>query len=910
MSSKEIKDSLLLPKTTFLQRFNSETSEKISEFWEVEKIYHLSLKKNKNKKVNFIVHDGPPYANGSIHLGHLVNRILKDIIIRFHNSLGFYTPFLLGWDTHGLPIEFQVLNRKEKVDNNNIRNECRKYAIEQIEIQKNQLKKLGIFTDYKNFYSTQDRNYEATQIRILNELSKKNIIYRGLRPIHWSWSHKTALAENELEYLDKEDFSLFFKLNLEKNLFDEENVKLLLWTTQPWTVPANMLIAVKSTGKYLLIEFSNEKLIISVDFLGKIEKLTSEKIVIKRTFDGVNLIGLTYIHPYYKFNKKFFIVNGDQLVLESEGTGILHVAPSCGPEDFLLAKKENIEVISFLDECGILTKEFPVSELVGTFYQEANKWIIDDLDKRGMIAKVEKFIHSYPHDWRDKTPLVYRLTEQWFINLKNVRNEILTNIEKVEWLPHYSKEKMISFIKNRDDWCISRQRKWGVPIPALKINNNTVLYPEVLEYIAEKTKEIGSDFWFEDEAKQMLLSKFPNLSNSNFELSTDTLDVWFDSGVSSFCVLEENEEWPADLYLEGKDQFRGWFNSSLIISTIIKNNPPYKKVVSHGFVVDSNGKKMSKSLGNIIDPLQIINKYGIDAIRLWVSSVDFAKEIKISDEIIKGINDSYQKIRNTFRFILGNLNNIDEIIKSEDDLKQELNNIDYYVLSCLWQLILDNKENYLEYNFNAVYNSLNSFCVNKLSSFYFEIIKDSLYCDHIQSKRRKQIIITLYFILELMLKMVSPIMPFLADEVYQSANIHFSNFFSEKSIQLIDYPSNPLFIQDKSIKKIENEIEKYFITLRKEVFRLLEKARQEKKIEANVHAKIIIKINEVKQIDFLKELGDLNNMFLVSEVFIVESDSFSIEISVSDREKCERCWKFELLKNNKCERCRIIFEKF
>jgi isoleucyl-tRNA synthetase len=907
MNSKEIKDSLLLPKTTFSQRFDPEILEKIFEFWETEEVYRLSLEKNKNKNGNFIVHDGPPYANGSIHLGHLVNRILKDIIIRFHNSLGFYTPFLLGWDTHGLPIEFQVLNRKEKVNSDNIRNECRKYANEQIEIQKNQLKKLGIFTDYRNFYSTQDRSYEAIQIRILNELSKRNIIYRGLRPIYWSWSHKTALAENELEYFDKEDFSLFFKLNLGEKFFDEENVKLLLWTTQPWTVPANMLVAVKSTGKYLLIEFSNEKLIISINFLEKIKKLTSENIVIRKTFDGVSLVGLTYIHPYY--NKKFFIVDGDQLVLESEGTGILHIAPSCGPEDFLLAKKENIEVISFLDECGRFTKDFPIFELVGTFYQEANKWVIDDLNKREMITKIEKITHSYPHDWRDKTPLVYRLTEQWFMNLKDIRNEILTNIEKVEWFPHYSKEKMILFIKNRDDWCISRQRKWGVPIPALKINNKLILHSEILEYVAEKTEEIGSDFWFEDETKQMLLLKFPDLLDNSFELSTDTLDVWFDSGVSSFCVLKENEDWPADLYLEGKDQFRGWFNSSLIISTIIKNNPPYKKVVSHGFVVDNNGKKMSKSLGNIIDPLQIINKYGIDTIRLWVSSVDFAKEIKISDEIIKGINDSYQKIRNTFRFILGNLNNINEIIKSKDDLKQELNSIDYYILSYLWQLVLNNKENYLKCNFNAVYNSLNSFCINKLSSFYFEIIKDNLYCDHIQSKRRKQIVITLYFILELMLKMILPIMPFLADEIYQNVNIDFSDFFSKKSVQLVNYPSNPLFIQNRSIKKIENEVEKYFIALRKEVFRLLEKARQEKTIEANICAKVVIKTNEVEQIDFLEELGDLNNMFLVSEIFIIKSNSFSIEISTSDRKKCERCWKFELLKENKCERCQSIFKK-
>lgn len=903
MDSKKIKDTLLLPKTTFSQRFNSEVNRVLSESWESNEIYRLSLERNQNRNGNFIVHDGPPYANGSIHTGHLVNRILKDITIRFHNSLGFYTPFLLGWDTHGLPIEFKVLNSEQKVASADVRTECRRYATEQVQIQKNQLRKLGLLTDYEKFYSTQDRHYEATQIRILGELVKKKLVYRGLRPIYWSWSHKTALAENELEYLDKEDFSLFFKVNLKNSFLQTSDVKLLIWTTQPWTVPANLLIAVKASSTYLLIKLADEHLVIASSFLPNIRNWNLGPVVVEETFLGSQLIGLNYIHPYHKSERLFSIVDGAQMVSESEGSGILHVAPACGPEDFVLAKSVNLEVVAVLDENGRFTKEISVFELVGTFYQDANQWIIDDLKERNMIAKLSKFKHSYPHDWRDKTPLVYRLTEQWFITLEPIRNDLLANIEKVDWFPAHSKEKMISFINNRDDWCISRQRKWGVPIPALKINGVTALYPEILEFVASKVEKDGSDFWFEEQAKTMLTARFPHLTEQQFEIEKDTLDVWFDSGVSSFCVLEQHGQWPANLYLEGKDQFRGWFNSSLIIATILRHNPPYKKVVSHGFVVDNNGKKMSKSLGNVIDPLEIIAKYGIDTVRLWVASVDFTKEMKISDEILKGINDNYQKMRNTFRFILGNLNDIEQVIKTEADLKQELNDVDYYVLTSLWELVLDNKENYLEQRLNLVYSSLNSYCVNKLSSFYFEIIKDSLYCDSLQSIRRKQIVITLYFILEMMLKMVAPIMPSLADEIYQSVNFSFSSFFSKQSIQLVDYPSEPTFIQAKAVKIIENQIEKYFITLRKEVFRSLENARQEKKIALNIHARIVVTLTDKEQVAFLQTLGDLSNLFLVSEFYITEDSEDVIEITISERQKCERCWRFQPLSQQLCARC-------
>lgn len=906
MDSKKIKDTLLLPKTSFSQRANSETTANILANWKLQQVYQLSLTRNQNRHGKFIVHDGPPYANGSIHCGHLVNRILKDITVRFHNSLGFYTPFLLGWDTHGLPIEFKVLSSGQAISKENVRKECRKYADEQVVKQKEQLEKLALLTNYEDFYSTQDRSYEATQVRILCELAKKGLVHRGLRPIYWSWSHQTALAENELEYLDREDFSLFFKISLKESFLGEEDVKILIWTTQPWTVPANLLVAVKATSTYSLVELQGEHLLVATNFLTNLEAWELGTIVVKKNFQGSELIGHSYHHPYHHSDRDFFIVDGEQLVSETEGSGILHVAPACGPEDFVLAKQAGLEVFAILDENGCFTSDIAVSELNGTFYQDANKWVIDNLRAREMVTKVSKFKHSYPHDWRDKTPLVYRLTEQWFITLKPIRSDILANIEKVTWLPSHSKEKMISFINNRDDWCISRQRKWGVPIPALKIGKKSLLYPEILEFVASKIETEGSDFWFEEEAKAILLSKFPHLADEEFTIEKDTLDVWFDSGVSSFCVLEGKQQWPADLYLEGKDQFRGWFNSSLILATILRNNPPYKKVVSHGFVVDNNGKKMSKSLGNVVDPLHIIDKYGIDTVRLWVASVDFSKEMKVSEEILKGINENYQKIRNTFRFILGNLADINQVIKTEDDLKQELHPVDYYVLTALWEIVLDNKDNYLEQKFSLVYSSLNSYCVNKLSSFYFEMIKDSLYCDAIHSTRRKQIVTTLYFVLEMMLKMISPIMPCLADEIYQSVAFEFTEFFNKKSVQLVDYPSEPTFIQGQPVKLIEDEVERYFVSLRKEVFRALERARQEKKIALNIHAKVVVTVTDRVQVAFLETLGDLSNLFLVSEFEISEDSEDVVQISVSERQKCERCWRFQPLSNQRCERCQAF----
>lgn len=904
MTDKDIKNTLLLPNTTFPLKVKEESRERIFDFWESGEIYKKSLDLNKNKNGKFILHDGPPYSNGSIHLGHVVNRILKDIVVRFHNSLGFETPFVLGWDTHGLPIEFKVLSSNKNIDEKDIRKECSAYALEQIELQKSQLKSLGLFTDYENYYSTQDKSYESTQINILADLARKDIIYRGLRPIYWSWSHKTALAENEVEYLDKEDHSTFFKLELKKDFLGESNVKILVWTTQPWTIPANMLIAVKDDANYLLVDFLGEKLIIAEKFLEEIKKWNTQELFVKKSFSGKDLIGIFYNHPY-KDSGSFYVVDGEDNVSEFDGTGLLHVAAACGPEDFILAKKENLEIVGILDENGKFTKEILIPDLIGVFYQKANNWIIDDLVEKNVIVKTSKFVHSFPHDWRDKTPLVYRLTEQWFIKLTGIRNEILNNIEKVEWFPSHSKEKMISFINNRDDWCISRQRKWGVPIPAIRINGKSIIIPEIAEYVSQLVKDNGSDFWFQPACKEILRKKFSNILVDDFSIEKDTMDVWFDSGVSNICVLEKNDNFPADVYLEGKDQFRGWFNSSLIISTIIKKQPPYKKVVSHGFTVDSSGRKMSKSLGNIIDPLQVIKKFGIDTLRLWVSSVDFTKETKISDDILKGINDSYQKIRNTLRFIVGNLHNADKVIKSESDLKEDLDDIDYYVLSSLWQLVLDSKEDYLDYKFNNVYNSINSFCVNKLSSFYFEIIKDVLYCDDLYSKRRRQVVITLYHILQLLLKVISPVIPFLAEEVYQSVNLNlsFSDFFNKESVHLIEYPSDAEFIFRKSIKKIENDFEKNVVSLRKEVFRFLEKSRQEKIIDVNSQAVVIVNIDSEEKFNYLNHLNNLNGLFLVSEIYINRASEFSISVNKTKREKCLRCWKFEILKDSKCKRC-------
>jgi isoleucyl-tRNA synthetase len=539
MDSKKIKDTLLLPKTNFpLKNTNHlETEKKIREFWEEKKIYQQVLERNKNNS-SFVLHSGPPYANGKLHIGHFLNFLIKDIIVRFQASQGLYTPFLLGWDTHGLPTEHKILQtyKGQKI---NLRPACHQFALEQAQIQREQLKKLGLFTNYDKYYITLDKNYEAEQIRVFGEMVKKGLIYQGFRPIHWSCGHETALAEAEIEYLPKKDTSLYFKIKLAKNpaFLDRENINLLVWTTQPWTIPANRLVAVKKTASYALIECNNEYLIIFENKIPLLEKWWGKELKAEKLFSGERLLGLTYFHPYQK-DTEGYIVDGSDFIEEGEGTGIVHLAPAFGAEDFAAAKREKLLIDCPVEPNGVFNEKIKVSELIDKHYSEVNNYVITDLEKRNLIVKKEVITHSYPHDWRDKSPLIYRLTKQWFIKVEAIKEELLKNIEKVKWYPSWTKEKMRQVITAREDWCISRQRKWGVPIPILYRNNEPILSSEIIDYVAEIVASRGSDCWFDGSILNFLREKFPNLVDKDTVLGQDIMDVWLDSGVSHWCVLK------------------------------------------------------------------------------------------------------------------------------------------------------------------------------------------------------------------------------------------------------------------------------------------------------------------------------------------------------------------------------------
>ncbi|WP_172575429.1 class I tRNA ligase family protein [endosymbiont GvMRE of Glomus versiforme] len=537
MDLKKVKNTLLLPKTNFpLKNANHlENEKKIRDLWEERKIYQKILEKNKNNP-SFILHSGPPYANGKIHLGHVLNFLVKDIIVRWQASMGHYTPFLLGWDAHGLPIEHKMLQVYPD-KKNDLRPFCHQFACEQAQIQREQLKKLGLFTDYEKYYITSDKNYEAEQLRIFGEMVKKNLIYQGFRPIHWSCGHETALAEAEIEYYEKKDTSLYFKITLLENFFGKENVNLSVWTTQPWTIPANQLVAVKKSASYALVNYNEEYLITlekSLNLLNNEERLAK----VERIFLGEELLGKAYLHPYRK-EIKGYIVDGSDFIEEGEGTGLVHLAPAFGAEDFAAAKKEKLVIECPLEPNGYFNEKIGIPEIINKHYSEVNNYIITDLEKRNLIIKKKIITHSYPHDWRDKSPLVYRLTKQWFIKVEAIKKELLKNIQEVKWYPNWTEEKMWQIITAREDWCISRQRKWGVPIPILYKNDEPILNSEIIDYVAEIVASRGSDCWFNGSILPLLREKFPNLINEKTVLGQDIMDVWLDSGVSHWCILKK-----------------------------------------------------------------------------------------------------------------------------------------------------------------------------------------------------------------------------------------------------------------------------------------------------------------------------------------------------------------------------------
>ncbi len=895
---KDYKDTLFMGKTSFEMRGNLGQKEPlIEQNWEDIKLYQKVLEKNKTKR-EYTLHDGPPYANGAIHLGHALNKILKDFVVRYKNMNGFYSLYIPGWDTHGLPTELAVtkkgINRKE-ISTIEFRKLCEKFAYEQVLKQKEGFKRLGVLGDFDNPYITLQRDFERDQVKVFAKMVEKGLIYKGLKPVYWSPSSESALAEAEIEYHDKQDSSIYFKLPI----VEEEylGASFLVWTTTPWTLPANLAVCAGPNIDYVLANTEKGKLIFGLDLLNTLKDLLElGNVEILKQFKGSDLEGLHYKHPLY--DRVSPCILGDY-VSTTDGSGLVHIAPGHGEDDYLVGKQYGLDILCPVDSKGYMTKE--AGKYEGMFYQDCNEAVIADMDACNALLKVIKITHSYPHDWRTKKPVIFRATPQWFASIDKIKPELLENIKNVTWYPKWGDIRMTNMIKERHDWCISRQRAWGVPIPIFYCEDGTpVLDQEVLSHISDLFGEFGSNVWFEREAKDLLPEGYTNEHSPNgiFTKEKDIMDVWFDSGSSYMLLQRRGLKYPADLYLEGADQYRGWFNSSLITGVSMFGKAPYKTVVTHGFTLDGEGRKMSKSLGNVIDPNKVCKENGADILRLWVASIDYQSDMPISQELLKQVSESYRKIRNTIRFMLANTSDFDP---KKSLSFEELENVDKYMLIKLNSFIKDVKDAYDTFRFGDVYRLVNSYINNTLSSFYLDFTKDVLYILDPNSKRRLSCQTVFYQIESSLIKLLSPIIPHTATEAYK-------NLPGEKleDVYLEDMPEANLVYNAELEADFDN-----FMLLRQDVLKALEEARANKVIGKSFSAKLTIMAPQ-KYLDLFKRLdSDLAQILIVSKLEIVPSEKLEFKVEEAKGHICSRCWMVvdEIDEDELCPRCREIVKK-
>ena len=895
----DYKNTLNLPKTEFPMKGNLPNKEPlIQEKWEKENLYSQLLDSNKDRE-KYILHDGPPYANGDIHIGHAVNKILKDVIVRSKILSGYNVPFVPGWDCHGLPIEIEVekkIKKGEELSDKDFRKLCREYALNQVERQKKDFKRLGVLGDWENRYLTSNKKFEASTLKALEKIYNNGHLQKGFKPVHWCVKIQSALAEAEVEYQEKESIAIDVKFEVTsldevKRIFAindmDKKVFVVIWTTTPWTLPSNKSIAVKSDLNYILVSNNKEIYIIAESLFEKFQERTNLELSILARCSGENLINLEANHPF--LDNKINIISSDH-VTDDSGTGCVHIAPAHGIEDFELGKKHNLEVVNPIQSDGIFSG-LP-EELNGTHVYKLDEQIINILSREDKLLSSNKFKHSYPHCWRTKTPLIYRATPQWFISMEShkLRSKALKAIDETTFYPKKGKERLKSMIETRPDWCVSRQRVWGVPLPIFvyKKDKKILVDDEVFENIAKIYEKEGSDCWFSDNPQKFLGKKY---KAEDFEKLSDIVEVWFDSGSTHSFVLEKREDlkWPASMYLEGSDQHRGWFHSSLLESCGTRGKAPFESILSHGFVVDGKGLKMSKSLGNVIAPEDILKKYGADILRIWVASSNYAEDLRIDYSILDQHSESYRKIRNTFRYLLGNLNDKFEEINLEEIDPKQFPELEQFMLHKIYCLNLEFNKYFKDYDFHNLYKELLNFCTVDLSSFYFDIRKDTLYCDPKDSKKRKFSLIILNIILNSLLKWFAPILSFTTEEIYQLVSKKNKSIHLEK---FLDYP-----------KKFENfELNDKWIELLKirDVCNLsIEQKRAEKIIGSSLEASLKINLDK-KNLNLVKFV-DLAELCITSSVEVVESnnDQIFVETTKANGEKCPVCWK---INPNKCPR--------
>ena len=901
------KENINLPKTEFSMKANLQNKEPgIVDFWNKIDLYN-NLRSTSKGKEKFVLHDGPPYANGNIHMGTALNKILKDLVVKFHQMNGKDSVYVPGWDCHGLPIEWKIeeqykKNKKNKneVPINEFRKECRDFASKWIEVHKEQFKRLGVIGDWDNYYSTMSFGAEGQIVRELGKFLKEGSLYRGYKPVLWSTVEKTALADAEVEYQDHKSDTIYTAFKVKKSKLKELiNSEIIIWTTTPWTIPANKALAFNESLKYLIIkieddsDFKNRQIVVAQPLL----KLVLEECKIKKfnkilEFKGKDFEGTVCNHPFSKIGYDYDVpMLKASFVTTEQGSGIVHCAPSHGPDDFNLCLKNGIKALETVDDDGKYTSNIPLFEGMHIF--KANKLVIEKLKEQKNLLANGELVHSYPHSWRSKAPLVHRATQQWFISMEShgLRKKALKAIDDTKFYPSKGKERLKSMIETRPDWCVSRQRVWGVPIPVFisKKTNEILIDNEVTENIAKIFEKEGADCWFAGDTQRFLGEKY---KSEDYDKLTDIVEVWFDSGSTHAYVLEKREDlkWPASMYLEGSDQHRGWFHSSLLESCGTRGRAPFESILSHGFVVDGKGLKMSKSLGNIMAPEDILKKYGADILRIWVAASDYAEDLRIDNSILEQHAESYRKIRNTFRYILGNLNDKYEKVNFEKLDISNLPELEQFMLCKIFKMNLMFEKNFKIYNFHILYKELLNFCTVDLSAFYFDIRKDSLYCDKIDSPKRKSTIIFLNILLEILLKWFAPILSFTTEEIYSLLKIN-----SNKSIHLENFPKIPSKWNNQDLEVKWNEL----IKIREICNSSIELKRASKEIGSSLEANLIIYLNE-KLTKFTKGV-DFSELCITSDAKIEKnkSDEILVKTIKAKGQKCPVCWKINI---NKCER--------
>lgn len=891
-----VKDTLNLGKTKFPMRGHLPEKEgQREQLWEENKVYEQRQKLNEGKPT-FVLHDGPPYANGNIHIGHAMNKISKDFIVRYKSMTGYRSPYVPGWDTHGLPIEHQLTKSgydRKKMTTSEFRDLCRNYAMEQVHKQMDGFKRLGVSADWDHPYLTLDKEFEAAQIKVFGEFAKKGLLYQAKKPVYWSWSSESALAEAEVEYHDVVAKTAFFAEQVKdgKNLLDNDTY-LVVWTTTPWTIPASEAVAVNPTFEYSVVKPSNDdrKFVVASSRLSEIaEKLGWESYDVLKTLKGQDMERMTTLHPYLD---RELLVGVADYVTDDTGTGLVHTAPGYGDDDYHFGKKYDLPILAPMNDQGVLTKENG-PEFDGVFYQKADDISLKLLKDRNALLLEKPLKHSYPFDWRTKQPIVFRATDQWFVSIDQMRDEILKAVDEVQYFPEWGKVRLRNMLKDRGDWVISRQRVWGVPLPIFYAEDGTpIMTEETINHVADLFREYGSNVWFDRDAKDLLPDGFTSSHSPNgkFTKETDIMDVWFDSGSSHQGVLNERSylTYPADLYLEGSDQYRGWFNSSMITSVVVSGHAPYKSVLSQGFTLDKKGKKMSKTLGNVIDPAKVVKQMGAEIIRLWVMSADTSADVRVSMGTFQQISEAYRKLRNTFRFLLANTSDFgaDENTVSYD----KLTSVDQYMLVKFNHFLAQMRKDFDQYDFLDGYKLLINFVNNDLSAFYMNVAKDVLYIQPANSLERRSMQTIFYEILVGLVKLLTPILPHTTEEVWEYMNE------PEKFVQLTEIPDPLSYDNEDELLAEWNQ----FMEIRSHVLKVLEEARNEKLIGRSLEARadLYLKPSQKAVLDSLNY--DVALLLGVSDLEIHDAsetpddaeqfnDGSAVKVEQAAGEVCARC---------------------